>query len=260
MPSRLSHHTSLAGLKGILSNKEGKGICFYAVSNMYKNDKEEINMGEYILQHVRNMFHTESILHKIGRYRESASVSFTEGESTSYMIGEYGKYRLDFDFREYEQIGNVFSEGFLNCEYVDNEDLSNYANEYARKLLEIYEQSKRYKALAIDYIMMVNDLICKIFTIKEIKWSKEKEWRKTVLLDESKSDTFFDSNNRPYLKVYFPKQALKAVVIFKNKKEGILYAIFDWLRIRLFLLKKSYFRIPIRIVEYDEEIKRGCPK
>lgn len=65
MPSRLSHHTSFDSLKGILSNQEGKGICFHAVSNMYKNDKEEISMGEYILKYVRDVFHTESILHKM---------------------------------------------------------------------------------------------------------------------------------------------------------------------------------------------------
>ena len=167
------------------------------------------------------------------------------------MINEYGKYRLDFDFRKHEQIGTVFSEGFLNCEYVSDEDLLDYAYEYTEELLQRYELAKENKAWVVDYIMIVNDLICKIFTVKKKKWEKEKEWRKTVLLDESKSDIFFDSNNRPYKKVYFPRRTLKSVVIFKEKEEWILYTFFDWLRIRLFLFRKNYFRVPVRIVEYE---------
>lgn len=253
MPSRLSHHTSFDSLKGILSNQEGKGICFHAVSNMYKNDKEEISMGEYILKYVRDVFHTESILHKIGGYRESASVSFMEGESTPYMINRYGKYRLDFDFRKYEKIGNVFSKGFLNCEYVDEKDLSDYADSYARKLIDYHELAKDNKGFAVDYIFMVNDLICKIFTIKEKKWSNEKEWRKTILLNKSESKIFIDCNNRPYKKVFFSKQSLKSIVVFRTKEECILNAILDWWKVRLFLFVKGYFRVSVKIITYVED-------
>ena len=48
IPKRLSHYTDLAALKSILSDQEGKGICFRAFSNKCKNDDQEIKMGEYM--------------------------------------------------------------------------------------------------------------------------------------------------------------------------------------------------------------------
>ena len=55
IPERLSHYTNLEALKSILSDQDGKGICFRAFSNRCKNDDQEIRMGEYMLKRVREV-------------------------------------------------------------------------------------------------------------------------------------------------------------------------------------------------------------
>lgn len=52
IPGWLSHYTDLAALKSILSDQDGKGICFRAYSNKCKNDDQEIMMGKYMLERV----------------------------------------------------------------------------------------------------------------------------------------------------------------------------------------------------------------
>ena len=82
LPERLSHYTRIEELKSILSDKEGKGICFWAFSNRCKNDDQEIRMGEYMLKRVREVLPPSStILNQFGGYEDSGSISFMEGET-----------------------------------------------------------------------------------------------------------------------------------------------------------------------------------
>lgn len=87
IPERLSHYTDLNSLKSILSDKEGKGICFWAFSNRCKNDDQEIMMGKYMLKRVREVLPTNaSLLHQFGGYDNTASVSFMEGHVNKHML------------------------------------------------------------------------------------------------------------------------------------------------------------------------------
>lgn len=124
IPERLSHYTDLNGLKSILSDKEGKGICLWAFSNRCKNDDQEIRMGEYMLKRVREVLPTSSsMLNQFAGYEKSASFSFNEGGVNKHML-EYGHYRLEFDLRE---IGvGLFSRGLIDCEYVPESKLVEY--------------------------------------------------------------------------------------------------------------------------------------
>lgn len=99
IPQRLSHYTKLETLKSILSNQDGKGICLWAFSNKYKNDEQEIKMGEYILKRVISVLPNPSLLHEIGGYENTASISFSEGEVNQHML-KYGQFRLEFDLKK----------------------------------------------------------------------------------------------------------------------------------------------------------------
>ena len=132
IPERLSHYTNLEALKSILSDQEGKGICLRAFSNRCKNDDQEIRMGEYMLKRVREILPPSStILNQFGGYENSASLSFNEGEVNKHML-EYGLYRLEFDLRE---IGiGLFFRGLIDCEYVVNDELVEFADEYCEMI------------------------------------------------------------------------------------------------------------------------------
>lgn len=100
IPERLSHYTNIEALKSILSDQDGKGICFRAFSNRCKNDDQEIRMGEYMLKRVREVLPTSaSLLNQFGGYEDSASISFMEGEVNQHMLKEYGCCRLEFNLR-----------------------------------------------------------------------------------------------------------------------------------------------------------------
>ena len=99
IPKRLSHYTDLAALKSILSDQEGKGICFRAFSNKCKNDDQEIKMGEYMLNRVREVIPCASILDRFSGYENSASIPFMEGDVNEHMLEKY-----DPDYRKCENI------------------------------------------------------------------------------------------------------------------------------------------------------------
>ena len=128
IPERLSHYTNLEALKSILSDQEGKGICLRAFSNRCKNDDQEIRMGEYMLKRVREVLPTNaSLLNQFGGYENSASFSFNEGDVNEHML-EYGQFRLEFDLRD---IGvGLLTDGIIDCEYVAESELEEYADEY----------------------------------------------------------------------------------------------------------------------------------
>ena len=129
IPERLSHYTNLEALKSILSDQDGKGICFRAFSNRCKNDDQEIRMGEYMLKRVREVLPTSaSLLNQFGGYEDSGSISFMEGEVNQHMLKEYGCYRLEFDLRG---IGvGLLARGLIDCEYVPESELEEFADEY----------------------------------------------------------------------------------------------------------------------------------
>lgn len=179
IPERLSHYTTIEALKNILSDAEGKGICLWAFSNKHKNDDQEIKMGEYMLKRVRKALSTKSsLLHQLSGYENTASVSFMEGDVNQHMLDVYGRYRLEFDLRK---VGiGILSEGLVDCEYVDANELEEYADEYCAlisgTLKSIPELQKKYGKTSappinnlIEFLMMEQDIIAKVFCLKELK-------------------------------------------------------------------------------------------
>lgn len=76
----LGHHTNLAAALSILSDIGANRICLRAVSNAYKNDKNEIVLGKRVLKRVRSEVPQDSMLHKLS-YKNTGSVSFTAAEA-----------------------------------------------------------------------------------------------------------------------------------------------------------------------------------
>ena len=192
IPERLSHYTDLNSLKSILSDKEGKGICLWAFSNRHKNDDQEIRMGEYMLKRVREVLPSASLLHQFGGYENTASFSFNEGDVNKHML-EYGYYRLEFDLRD---LGvGLLTDGLVDCEYVAESELEDYADEYCEMISSTYNsipslQDKygKYSAPPINnlfgFLQMELDIIGKVFCVKEQQWSDEREWRKVMPLND----------------------------------------------------------------------------
>ena len=219
IPERLSHYTDLESLKSILSDKEGTGICLWAFSNRHKNDDQEIRMGEYMLKRVREALPTnKSMLNQLRGYENSASFSFMEGDVNEHML-EYGHFRLEFDLRD---IGvGLFTDGILDCEYVDENDLKQYADEYCdlisntfSSILTLQKQFGKTSALPLNYltqfIQLEIDIIRKVFCLKEQKWSEEREWRKVLQLN----DKIHYYNGKPYVEFYLDKSKLTGITVF----------------------------------------------
>lgn len=221
IPERLSHYTNMVSLKSILSDKEGKGICLWAFSNKHKNDDKEIRMGEYMLKRVRNVLPTNaSLLNQFGGYEDSASISFNEGGVNKHMLG-YGHYRLEFDLRD---IGvGLLAGGLIDCEYVPESELEEFADEYCNMISSKFNsipasQEKYGKSFPLvlanlkDFIMMENDIMTKVFGLKEQQWSDEAEWRKVIQLNNQAKIHYF--NGKPYVEYYLDKTYLTGITVF----------------------------------------------
>jgi len=265
IPELLSHHThfdSACSILGVLDEKDE--ICIRAVSNKTKNDPDEIKMGGYMHKKVCEYLNAngrKSMLQQFRGYENSGSVSFMEGKSSVYMIENYGKIRLDFDLR------SVFSKNnyFYECEYVDKNDIADYANEYISRFENNWNNIVSAKSgssnnpvggFVINRIMMEEDIMAKVFCIKEKQWECEKEWRKIESLNETDTNVLYDDKKRPYKNVYIPKSALKSVVVF-CKTGNILKGIRDCLAIRKILCKKGY-TAKLKLRRYTKNNRENC--
>lgn len=222
IPERLSHYTDLNSLKSILSDREGKGICLWAFSNRCKNDDQEIRMGEYMLKRVREVLPTSaSLLNQFGGYENSASFSFMEGEINDYMFNKYDHYRLEFDLRE---IGlGLLTGGLIDCEYVPESKLEEYADEYCEMISSTYKSipslQKKFGKLSappinnlFGFIQMELDIMGKVFCLKEQQWNQEREWRMVFGLNDN-ADIHYH-NDKPYVEYYLDKKYLTGITVF----------------------------------------------
>ena len=223
IPERLCHYTSIEALKSILSDKEGNGICLWAFSNKCKNDDQEIKMGEYMLERVKEALPTKSsLLFELGGYDNTASVSFMEGDVNQHMLDEYGRFRLEFDLRK---VGiGILSDGLVDCEYVAENELKEYADEYCelisgtlKSIPKLQEEYGKTSAPPInnliEFLMMEMDIIAKVFCIKELKWRDEKEWRKVFELRPEKAIIHY-LNEKPYVEYHLDKSFLTGITVF----------------------------------------------
>lgn len=247
IPERLSHYTDLESLKSILSDQDGKGICFWAFSNKCKNDDLETKMGEYMLNRVRKVLPCASILDKFGGYENSASISFMEGEVNEHMLKKYAPYRLEFDLSE---LGVGFlSGGLVDCEYEPVSKLEEYANEYCEMISSTYNsipglQAKygKFSQQAFDnvvsFIMMENDIMQKVFCLKEERWSKEREWRLVFELKPDNHNIRYH-NGKPYIEYYLDKRLLTGITVFCSE-ENQGQAQKDANDIEKYLMERNY--------------------
>ena len=256
IPERLSHYTNLEALKSILSDQAGKGICLRAFSNRCKNDDQEIRMGEYMLKRVREVLPTNaSLLNQFGGYENSASFSFNEGDVNKHML-EYGNYRLEFDLRE---IGTgLLSDGIVNCEYVAENNLKEYADEYSELIANTFNAipalQKKYGKISpppIDYLMyfiqMEQDIMGKVFCLKEQQWSEEREWRKVMPLNDNTNIHYH--NSKPFVEYYLDKKYLTGITVFCSH-ETLVNAQKDAGIIRDYISVRDY-RVTVNIEIVD---------
>ena len=221
IPERLSHYTNLEALKSILSDQDGKGICLRAFSNRHKNDDQEIRMGEYMLKRIREVLPTSaSLLNQFVGYEDSGSISFMEGEVNQHMLKEYGCYRLEFDLRD---IGvGLLAGGLIDCEYVSESELEEFADEYCEMISHKFnsiptsqEKYGKYSPLVFahlgDFFMMENDIMTKVFGLKEQQWSEEREWRRVLPLNDKAKILY--CNKKPYIEYYLDKKYLTGITV-----------------------------------------------
>ena len=222
IPERLSHYTNLEALKSILSDQNGKGICFRAFSNKCKNDDQEIKMGKYMLERVLEVLPSgASLLNRFGGYEDTGSVSFMEGEVNEHML-EYGHYRIETDLRE---IGvGLLTNGFVDCEYVPKNQLEEYADEYCEMISSTFNdiprlQEKYGKCSPLvffnlsHFIMMELDIMSKVVSVKEEKWKEEKEWRKVIQFKNNEPHIHY-CQGKPYVNFYLDKTKLTGITVF----------------------------------------------
>lgn len=246
IPDRLYHYTNIESLKSILSNKDGKGICFWAFSNKCKNDDQEIRMGEYMLKRVLNSptYPHESLLHELSDYENTGSVSFMEGNVNQHMLDVYGHYRLEFDLRDLG-VGLIHG-GLINCEYVAESELVEYADEYCKMICDTYNSIPRFQnkygkmsrtsiSTLLSFYDMEFDIIWKVFGLKEEKWSVEGEWRKVIKFQ----DEIHFFNGKPYVNFYLDKKMLKGITVFCSTNT-ILNAKKDAVDITKYILDRGY--------------------
>lgn len=225
IPERLSHYTNLAALKSILSDQDGKGICFRAYSNKCKNDDQEIMMGKYMLERVLKVLPSGALLlNRFGGYEDTGSVSFMEGEVNEHML-EYGHYRIELDLRE---IGvGLLTNGFVDCEYVSKSQLEEYADEYCEminstfnnipKLQEKYGKYSPQVFFSLGHFFMMElDIMSKVVSVKEEKWKEEKEWRKVIQFKNNEPHIHY-YQGKPYVNFYIDKTKLIGITVFCSK-------------------------------------------
>lgn len=229
IPERLSHYTNMAALKSILSNQDGKGICFRAYSNKFKNDDQEIIMGKYMLERVLEVLPSgASLLNRFGGYEDTGSVSFMEGEVNEHML-EYGHYRIELDLRE---IGvGLLTNGFVDCEYVPKDQLEEYADEYCEMISSTFndipklqEKYGKYSPQVFfnlgHFFMMELDIMSKVVSVKEEKWKEEKEWRKVIQFKSNESHIHY-WQGKPYVNWNLDKTKLTGITVFcSNDNKG----------------------------------------
>ena len=247
IPERLSHFTSIEAAMSILSDIKEKGICLWAFSNRYKNDDQEIRMGEYMLKRVLKVLPGSSLLHTFGGYENSASISFMEGEVNLHMLEEYGNIRLEFDLRG---LGvGILSDGLIDCEYVSENELEEYADEYCEMISGTFNSipalQKKFGKLStppitnlVSFFMMEHDLMQKVFCLKEQKWSNEMEWRKVFPL-KADDDSIQYLKERPYVEYYLDKELLTGITIF-CLNETLDKAQNDANTIKIFIAERGY--------------------
>jgi len=154
---------------------------------------------------------------------------------------------LEFDLSE---LGVGFlTGGLVDCEYEPISKLEEYADEYSKMISSTYNsipvlQAKygKFSLLArekvVSFIMMENDIMQKVFCLKEERWSKEREWRLVFELKSDNSNIRYH-NGKPYIEHYLDKRLLTGITVF-YMDGGFEKAQEDADEIRNYITKRGY--------------------
>lgn len=225
VPKILCHYTKPCNLKSIVSGAGGKDkeICFWANSNLCKNDTHELEFGKRIYDIVRQWLkdcNKEDYLYEIVNEKNSFSLSFTEGANPIEMIKkEYGSVRLEFD------LSDCFNNmELMQCEYCEESEIGKYAESLINEYKSLFDSIEMYNKATTKPEFLIVPLVLKEYglkrsTVEKIfflkskeEWGEEKEWRK-VYAGENNT-ILYHPNKVPYIEVYLPINCLKSIRLF----------------------------------------------
>ena len=208
IPQVLCHYTKAGNLESMLKG-DTKSVCFWLKNNCDKNDEAELKMGINLMQKFRKYLQSNnchSVLDQVKYFKNSYSLSFTEGETSQHMLSEYGKARLEFDFRKYRTPKPI------KCEYYTDDDINDLIDQFISDLNQTHNLLTLYE--------IETDIIEKISTIKwQKKWEAEKEWRMVLHKQAEDLRYFVDSEGRPRLILNIPISFLKGITLFYDNED-----------------------------------------
>jgi hypothetical protein len=224
IPPILYHYTKPCNLKSIVSGAGGKDkeICFWANSNLCKNDAHELELGKRIYDKVKQWLIScgkGDYLSNLVDEKNSFSLSFTEGANSIEMIRKYGNVRLEFDFTNYYSKMEL-----MPCEYCDETEIDRYAELIIDKYKTQFEKQEEFKISKEKQLSKLVQLVRqgggierstieKVFYVKsKSDWEGENEWRK--IYSDFNRVVFYHPNGIPYIEVYLPIKCLTSVCLF----------------------------------------------
>lgn len=228
IPQKLCHYTQASNLKSMLKG-DTKSICFWLKNNRDKNDKAELKMGIDLMTKVRNTLNLaqgHTVLNQLSNFDNSYSLSFTEGDVSSYMLTEYGSACLEFDLR------SLASPKPQKCEYYTEKDIDELADLYIADFNRLRHQLSITNLFS--WVIAEGDIIQKIATIKrKNEWEQEGEWRIIVhrQLDDSRCFSAPDGTQR--LSLNIPISFMKRITLFydnesKDEMNKVFAYLIDW--------------------------------
>lgn len=224
-PNILFHYTKPTNIMSML-DADSKSVCFWLKNNKDKNDENELKYGRELMEKVREYFNSigqPSLLNQISDFDNSYSASFTEGSLDAHMLNEYGRARLEFDFREY-------NERIYKCEYYTEEELAELYRVMIRDVQEMENINKnsRFELLIgkmISQFFLEMDLLTKIPSIKlKDEWECEGEWRFVLHKQVDDKRYFRDACGYERLKMHIPIKYLTGITLYydENTKDDTI--------------------------------------
>lgn len=224
IPKVLYHYTEPQNIISILSGKGGKDreICFWANSNLKKNDIHELEYGKKIYDIVKEWLKScnkDQYLSNIIDERNSFSLSFTEGANPLEMIKKYYGVRLEFNLTDCFN-----NRELMQCEYCEESEINVYAELIINEFKSLFKSIQEFNDATIKPEFMIAPMVLKadglnrstvekIFFLKgKNDWGGEKEWR--IIYSGNNHTVLYRSNNVPYIEIYLPINCLKSIRLF----------------------------------------------
>lgn len=260
--SDLYHYTTIEALyNGILRKdpEPNKEICLRATSALYLNDPEEIKIG---LSFIEKLLYGNSggkRLNKQSDIMDTCSeyfiTSFSQDGDNLPMWNMYAANAAGIALRFDKEI--MKDDSWLKCIYYDEKiqvELENILGKFENVETdnkEADEEYEKYRELAIFVLILIfvfvlrdeergNKIISEYapiimfaFSLKHSSYSYEKEVRLMSTISDKDEIKHRFKNNLiiPYLEKYFPKSALKEIIVGPNNDmERTIYSLEKYLK------------------------------